>query len=546
MVFNSLTYAIFFVVVLAIYHSSRHRAQNAILLIASYVFYGWWDLRFLFLIALSTTFDYWAGLLINNGYLTKREKLLPAISLSCVGFVSLGISYGGTLTSPRLGIETLQLAYLCGGLAIFIVAAGLFYRLASAFTGERRRTLVLVASICQNLVILGFFKYFNFFISSAATALEAIGFEAHLTTLYIALPIGVSFYTFQSISYSIEVYQRKVAPSSRFLDFALFVSYFPQLVAGPISRASALLPQILSARAVTYDQISSGIFLILFGLFKKVGIADGLSRPVDQLFSATGAPAWADVMAGTFYFAIQIYCDFSGYSDIARGSSKLLGIELIVNFNLPYFSRNPQEFWRRWHISLSNWLRDYLYIPLGGNRGSTIKVYATLMTTMILGGLWHGAAWNFVLWGFYQGLMLCVHRAITPSGSRVPGTLAASSAVNPAVLLLRVIQTGLFFGAVCYGWLLFRSGSLPQIVQFTAILLQDFGNLHVTISTPRLSSLIGIPVLAAIELAQFATGDHDVHRRLALPLRGALFALLTALLIMGMSNESTQFIYFQF
>ena len=546
MVFNSLTYAIFFVVVLAIYHSSRHRAQNAILLIASYVFYGWWDLRFLFLIALSTTFDYWAGLLINNGYLTKREKLLPAISLSCVGFVSLGISYGGTLTSPRLGIETLQLAYLCGGLAIFIVAAGLFYRLASAFTGERRRTLVLVASICQNLVILGFFKYFNFFISSAATALEAIGFEAHLTTLYIALPIGVSFYTFQSISYSIEVYQRKVAPSSRFLDFALFVSYFPQLVAGPISRASALLPQILSARAVTYDQISSGVFLILFGLFKKVGIADGLSRPVDQLFSATGAPAWADVMAGTFYFAIQIYCDFSGYSDIARGSSKLLGIELIVNFNLPYFSRNPQEFWRRWHISLSNWLRDYLYIPLGGNRGSTIKVYATLMTTMILGGLWHGAAWNFVLWGFYQGLMLCVHRAITPSGSRVPGTLAASSAVNPAVLLLRVIQTGLFFGAVCYGWLLFRSGSLPQIVQFTAILLQDFGNLHLTISTPRLSSLIGIPVLAAIELAQFATGDHDVHRRLALPLRGALFALLTALLIMGMSNESTQFIYFQF
>lgn len=546
MVFNSLTYAIFFVVVLAIYHSSRHRAQNAILLIASYVFYGWWDLRFLFLIALSTTFDYWAGLLINNGYLTKREKLLPAISLSCVGFVSLGISYGGTLTSPRLGIETLQLAYLCGGLAIFIVAAGLFYRLASAFTGERRRTLVLVASICQNLVILGFFKYFNFFISSAATALEAIGFEAHLTTLYIALPIGVSFYTFQSISYSIEVYQRKVAPSSRFLDFALFVSYFPQLVAGPISRASALLPQILSARAVTYDQISSGVFLILFGLFKKVGIADGLSRPVDQLFSATGAPAWADVMAGTFYFAIQIYCDFSGYSDIARGSSKLLGIELIVNFNLPYFSRNPQEFWRRWHISLSNWLRDYLYIPLGGNRGSTIKVYATLMTTMILGGLWHGAAWNFVLWGFYQGLMLCVHRAITPSGSRVPGTLAASSAVNPAVLLLRVIQTGLFFGAVCYGWLLFRSGSLPQIVQFTAILLQDFGNLHLTISTPRLSSLIGIPVLAAIELAQFASGDHDVHRRLALPLRGALFALLTALLIMGMSNESTQFIYFQF
>lgn len=546
MVFNSLTYAIFFVVVLAIYHSSRHRAQNAILLIASYVFYGWWDLRFLFLIALSTTFDYWAGLLINNGYLTKREKLLPAISLSCVGFVSLGISYGGTLTSPRLGIEPLHLAYLCGGLAIFIVAAGLFYRLASAFTGERRRTLVLVASICQNLVILGFFKYFNFFISSAATALESIGFEAHLTTLYIALPIGVSFYTFQSISYSIEVYQRKVAPSSRFSDFALFVSYFPQLVAGPISRASALLPQILSARAVTYDQITSGVFLILFGLFKKVGIADGLSRPVDQLFSATGAPTWADVMAGTFYFAIQIYCDFSGYSDIARGSSKLLGIELIVNFNLPYFSRNPQEFWRRWHISLSNWLRDYLYIPLGGNRGSTIKVYATLMTTMVLGGLWHGAAWNFVLWGFYQGLMLCVHRAITPGGSRVPRTLTASSAQSPAVLLVRAIQTGLFFGAVCYGWLLFRSGSLSQIVQFTAILLQDFGNLHLTISTPRLSSLIGIPVLAAIELAQFATGDHDVHRRLALPLRGALFALLTALLIIGMSNESAQFIYFQF
>ena len=202
--------------------------------------------------------------------------------MSFVGFVCLGINYGGTLTSPRIALDTLHLAYLCGGLAIFMVAAGLFYRLASTFSSERRRTLVLVASICQNLVILGFFKYFNFFISSAAAAIESIGFEAHLTTLHIALPIGVSFYTFQSISYSIEVYQRKVAPSSRFSDFALFVSYFPQLVAGPISRASALLPQILSARAVTYDQITSGVFLILFGLFKKVGIADAIC-PVDGL-----------------------------------------------------------------------------------------------------------------------------------------------------------------------------------------------------------------------------------------------------------------------
>src|SRR5581483_2075169 len=296
------------------------------------------------------------------------------------------------------------------------------------------------------------------------TALNDMGVQTGSAHLNIVLPVGVSFYTFQSLSYTIDIYRRQFKPTDRFTDFALFVSYFPQLQAGPIERARQLIPQLSKARTIGLAQISAGLYLIILGFFKKVAIADGVSPVVDQIFSSSGKITWIDVVVASVLFAMQIYCDFSGYTDIARGISKLLGIELIVNFNQPYFATNPQEFWRRWHISLSTWLRDYLYVPLGGNHGSLVFVCRNLMITMLLGGLWHGAAWNFVLWGFYQGMLLCLYRLwreYRPTERVTVVTAATWTAARS--LSVKVAANVAFFVCVCYGWLLFRAHSFTQI-----------------------------------------------------------------------------------
>src|SRR5882762_9892636 len=269
-----------------------------------------------------------------------------------------------------------------------------------------------MVSLVTQLGLLGVFKYFNFFAESLAVALNSIGIQSSSLHLNIVLPVGVSFYTFQSLSYTIDIYRRVFKPTDRFFDFALFVAYFPQLQAGPIERARQLIPQLASPRHITLDQTSRGLYLIIFGLFKKIAIADGVSPVVDQIFATSGQVSWIDIVIGTVLFAVQIYCDFSGYTDIARGVSKLFGIELTLNFNHPYFASNITEFWRRWHISLSTWLRDYLYIPLGGNRKGVAKTYRNLMLTMLLGGLWHGASWTFVIWGGYHGALLSAERAV--------------------------------------------------------------------------------------------------------------------------------------
>jgi D-alanyl-lipoteichoic acid acyltransferase DltB (MBOAT superfamily) len=325
-------------------------------------------------------------------------------------------------------------------------------------------------------------------------------------------------------------------PVERLRDFALFVSYFPPLVAGPIERASHLVPRILGERKVTLDHFLLGAFLILLGLFKKVAIADGLAGSVNSVYGASTGVGWLDVACATVAFALQIYCDFSGYSDIASGCSLFFGIDLLKNFDLPYFSVNPSEFWRRWHISLSTWLRDYLYIPLGGSRHGEARTYRNLMLTMVLGGLWHGAAWNFVLWGAYQGLLLVVHRAV-----------AGAKAVEwSGGLFHRLPRMALFMIFVCYGWLLFRSGSLEQIVQLTSILFTGPFDSALHMRMPTTSALLAVPVLLALEVAQFTTRSFEYHRRLAPPLRGGLYAVLTILLLLGTSNEAQQFIYFQF
>jgi D-alanyl-lipoteichoic acid acyltransferase DltB (MBOAT superfamily) len=399
LLFNSLEFAVFLVFVLALYLCLPQRAQNRMLLVASYVFYGAWDWRFLGLIALSTLIDYAVGL-----------------------------------------------------------------RIAASDDPARRKRWVVV-SIVSNLGILGAFKYAGFFAASLGRLGEALGLDVSPPVLSIVLPVGISFYTFQTLSYTIDVYRGLLKPTRNLLDFALFVSFFPQLVAGPIERATRLLPQIEGARRTTSQQLASGAWLILWGTFKKVVVADNLGALVNAVYAPGAEPTGLEVLFATYAFAFQIYGDFSGYTDVARGVARLLGVELMLNFDLPYLATSPADFWRRWHISLSSWLRDYLYIPLGGNRKGRARTYVNLMLTMLLGGLWHGAAWTFVVWGAYQGLLLALHRALAPWLARVAPTTAAGRA---AWWLVRVVVT---FHLVCLGWLVFRAASLDDVLRLLGTLL---------------------------------------------------------------------------
>jgi alginate O-acetyltransferase complex protein AlgI len=353
MVFNSVPYALFLPVVLGLYWLLRRKGQNALLLVASYVFYGWWDYRFLLFMWFSTITDFTVG------------------------------------------------------------------RLLAATEDDRRRKLIFAVSLIVNLGILGFFKYFDFFVDSAAAALQAFGFEPHLPTLNLILPIGISFYTFHGISYTFDVYRRELEPARNLLDFACFIAYFPQLVAGPIGRAQIQLPQFANDRErPSRADVRSGLFLILLGLFKKVAIADVLAPFVETAFHKPASSGWATLLIGMYGFGLQVYGDFSGYSDMARGSSRLLGIELLRNFEQPFLSRNTTALWRTWHISLSSWLRDYVYVPLGGSRVSRYRMYVNTMILMLVCGLWHGPAWTYVAWGAVTGFYLVVERWL--ADRRVP------------------------------------------------------------------------------------------------------------------------------
>jgi alginate O-acetyltransferase complex protein AlgI len=340
MVFNSLHFIWFFIVVYCAYRLLPHRAQNWLLLAASYYFYAAWDWRFLGLLMASTIVDYTCALAIARA------------------------------------------------------------------AAPRRRRALLVLSLAFNLTLLGFFKYFNFFADNLHVIFSALGWSVDFVTLRVLLPIGISFYTFMTMSYVIDVYRREIPATRDLLDFAVFVAFFPHLVAGPILRAARLLPQIDAPRRITREQLRDGAWLIAWGYFQKVFVADNLAALADAVFAPAAQPSGINVLVGVYAFAFQIYGDFAGYSNIARGTSKLMGIELIENFRFPYFVRTPQIFWRHWHISLSTWLRDYLYIPLGGSRGPEWKTWRNLIITMGLGGLWHGAAWTFVIWGLYHGVLL--------------------------------------------------------------------------------------------------------------------------------------------
>lgn len=553
MLFNSPQFIAFFVIVYCLYLLLPYRRQNFMLLIASYIFYGWWDTRFLFLVAISTTVDFWVGLMLENGQLTRQQRLYPALYLLGSAAAFLGLRWGEATRAHDLANITLTdlvrvptIGWALAGTAAFLILMHVVHSILRGSQHPKKRLWCLMVSLVTQLGLLGVFKYFNFFADSLAAALNGVGIETSGLHLNIVLPVGVSFYTFQSLSYTIDIYRNQFKPTDRFLEFALFVAYFPQLQAGPIERARHLIPQLSNPRLLNVGQISRGLYLIILGFFKKVAIADGVAPTVDQVFSTTGHLSWIDVVVGVTLFAVQIYCDFSGYTDIARGLSKMLGIDLMVNFNQPYFATNPQDFWRRWHISLSTWLRDYLYVSLGGNRGNLLFVCRNLMITMLLGGLWHGAAWNFVLWGFYQGALLCIYRIWRDlKAAYMPSDATLATATSHRGLLQFAAIIG-FFLVTCYGWLLFRAHSWDQIVSLTSILITDVGDFDYGAGMPRVSSLVGLCLLLLMEFAQYWKADVHYYLRLPAPVRGFQIAALTAVIMMGMSNEPAQFIYFQF
>lgn len=346
MLFNSLEFFIFFVLVICLYSVVQQRYKTGLLMLTSWYFYGFWDLKFVFLIVFSTGVNYFFGGCIQNGSSKK-------------------IKYAW-----------------------------------------------LVISVITNLSLLGFFKYFNFFIDSLSCVLSAMGCEDPLPYVKILLPIGISFYTFQAMSYTIDVYREKIQACKNFFDFGAFVSFFPLLLAGPIERASTLLLQLKGHHLPKSQVLISGFFLFSWGLFKKIVIADNLS-PISDLVFGSDPRAPLDTglaLLGAYAYTFQIYCDFSGYTDMARGTAKFFGIELTLNFNSPYLAESIRDFWRRWHISLSSWFRDYLYIPLGGNRGGAFDTHRNVLITMTLCGLWHGASWMYVLWGVYHGILMILER----------------------------------------------------------------------------------------------------------------------------------------
>jgi alginate O-acetyltransferase complex protein AlgI len=492
MVFNSLHFAGFFVVVYALYRALPHRWQNWLLLVASYYFYAAWDWRFLGLLIASTVIDFYCA-----RFIASRES-------------------------------------------------------------SRARRSALTISLAFNLAMLGFFKYFNFFAENLHSLFGVLGFRLDVVTLRVLLPIGISFYTFITMSYVIDVYRRQIEPARSLRDFAVFVAYFPHLVAGPILRAPVLLPQIVRPRTIERDQVIEGLWLMGYGFFKKVFVADNLAYLADGVFNAPHATGF-EVLLALYAFAFQIYGDFSGYSDMARGMSKLMGIELNVNFRFPYFVRTPQQFWQHWHISLSTWLRDYLFLPLSfvlsrrlddvrwlGLRDDFWIYSLATLATMLLGGLWHGAAWNFVLWGAFQGLTLVAFMLamqLRKKGRRRRTTAAHASAMT---MPLRAIGTVAMFHLTCYGWLIFRARSAGQIGRLTQALFTGFhptADAFATYGWPLIGYTFPLLLVHAIEAYR---DDLAVVVTLPTPVRYSIYAAMLYLTVLFGDFAGSQFIYFQF
>ncbi|MAY22232.1 MAG: membrane-bound O-acyltransferase family protein [Flavobacteriaceae bacterium] len=477
MLFNSIDFALFLPIVFLLYWGlakNRRSLQNSIILISSYVFYGWWDWRFLSLILFSTIVDYLVALAI------KKQ------------------------------------------------------------TQKRSKKILLLVSIFTNIGLLGFFKYYNFFIDNFIKAFTLLGKDLEVVPLSIILPVGISFYTFQTLSYTIDVYRGKLEPTTSFVQFATFVCFFPQLVAGPIERAKHLLPQFERVRKLDKEQAVLGINQILWGLFKKVVIADNCAQYVNDIFSYHETYTSGTLMLGAIYFAFQIYCDFSGYSDIAIGTARLFGVDLMANFKYPYFSRDVAEFWRRWHISLSTWFRDYVYIPLGGNEGGFLRKTRNVMVVFIVSGFWHGANWTFIAWGGLNGLLFLP--LFIFNRNRKYLDIAAENKKYPSAKELWAIFST--FCLITFGWIFFRANSISIAFSYLeGISHFDFAieRLHINRIAIEL-----IPLVFLFVLYEWR------HRKKEFPLYSTSILWVKApivillILLFGSFSEITEFIYFQF
>ena len=479
MLFNSFEFLLFLPIVFLLYWFvfKPLKWQNLFVVVVSYIFYGWWDWRFLILITLTTLFSYGSGILI-----AKNES------------------------------------------------------------NRKRQKWVSAANIILNLAILGTFKYYNFFAENFAIFFEAFGLKADWVTLKLLLPVGISFYTFQALSYSIDVYQRKIEPCRDVMAFFAFISFFPPLVAGPIERASNLLPQFQKSRSFDYAKVSDGCRQILWGFFKKVVIADNCAALVGLIWSDYSMHSGFTLLMGAVLFTFQIYGDFSGYSDIAIGTGRLFGIDLMRNFNFPYFSRDIAEFWRRWHISLTTWFRDYVYIPLGGSRGGKWESFRNTMVIFLVSGFWHGANWTFVIWGAYHALLF-LPLLLLGKNRRNTNTVAEGR-ILPS--LREVLQMGITLGLVLIGWIFFRSDSIGQAFDYLAHMFSP-SLFTFTYLQGMAKAILFIVVLLIVEWLQRNKQhalqiDGTISSR---PLRWSIYYGLIVVII-TMAGKQTQFIYFQF
>lgn len=482
MLFNSIDFAVFLPIVFFIYWFALQKnlkSQNLLIVIASYVFYGWWDWRFLAIILFSTLVDFWVGINMKS-------------------------------------------------------------------SSERKRKMLLFISISVNLGFLGFFKYYNFFVDSFIEAFSFFGSDIKPNSLNIILPVGISFYTFQTLSYSIDVYRKKLEPTKDIVAFAAFVCFFPQLVAGPIERATHLLPQFYSKRKFDYHLAVDGLRQILWGLFKKVVIADNCAEYANIIFNHSDSASGSTLLLGALFFTFQIYGDFSGYSDIAIGTSRLFGFDLMRNFAYPYFSRDIAEFWRRWHISLSTWFRDYLYIPLGGSQGSIWTKIRNTFVIFLVSGFWHGANWTFVAWGFLNALYF-LPLMLTNRNRTNLETIAKNKVLPSFIELGQMLST---FILTVFAWIFFRSENLKQAIEYISGIfsLSLFSKPVFQGSSASLIILFIVFVFLLIEWVgredQFAIAKLGLSWKRGL--RWSMYAMIIFVIGMFMQTKETPFIYFQF
>ncbi|MGB5219282.1 MAG: MBOAT family O-acyltransferase [Smithella sp.] len=492
------------------------RARVFLLILASYVFYGIWDARFLTLLLTSTIVDFLGAGAIEG----KRQSSWQVARLSAIPLVWLIVcAWTGKTQIPSIAF-TATLG--------FIILLNLAHSLFWLFQEETRRKAFVAFSIITNLTILGFFKYFNFFADSTRNFLENAGIQAGWVLPHIILPIGISFYTFQTLAYVIDVYRKQQKACEDFPTYAIYLSFFPQLLAGPIGRAPQLMSQWQEKKFFSPVYLHDGARLILIGLFKKIFVADSCALLANACFDAQAPLGAVWSLLGVLAFTFQIYGDFSGYTDMARGSAKLFGIDLMINFRFPYLAKTPAEFWRRWHISLSNWFRDYVYIPLGGNRCSENRMFFNLMVTMLLAGLWHGAGNMFIVWGAYYGILLILYRAF------------------PVLDNLKNNGWGAIFVTfvlTMIGWAIFRSPDGHGLMQWAAGFLKTDSVLPW--KGPAIWLAIHVVPLWLLQLLTRQKEDESELTHLAWPARGLIY-LLIFLLVVSTSAQDQEFIYFQF